>query len=322
MQRRGMTLMALVFTLFTWWQPVSAQDLAKPQTNDPGTTVYAPIKLQGRKLFEVAGYGQLTAIQRAARINRRLESLIARTQEVPPFSAKDLIHQDKETMITLGGEPMLSITDDDAQEALTTRDELALQWGEKLSAAVADARASQTNPLKGVGILIRNSSMDLVLSVLKWLPRLVGALILWIFFLFLSQLVRWVTKWATERPHLDSNMRQLIRAMSYYGTWIVGMVAILSTLGLDSGSIATGLGISGFVLGFAFKDILSHFFAGLMLLLGRQFHIGDQIVVKDFEGTVEKIELRALFLRTYDNRLEARSETAFSAALGIRRDFR
>ncbi len=35
----------------------------------------------------------------------------------------------------------------------------------------------------------------------------------------------------------------------------------------------------------------------------RQFHIGDQIVGKDFEGTVEKIELRALFLRTYDKRL-------------------
>src|SRR5581483_4225094 len=67
--------------------------------------------------------------------------------------------------------------------------------------------------------------------------------------------------------------------------------------------IAAGLGISGFVLGFAFKDILSHFFAGLMLLLGRQFHLGDQIVVKEFEGTVERIELRALYLRTYDNRL-------------------
>ena len=40
-----------------------------------------------------------------------------------------------------------------------------------------------------------------------------------------------------------------------------------------------------------------------MLLLGRQFHIGDQIVVKGYEGTVERIELRALYLRTYDNRL-------------------
>jgi hypothetical protein len=74
-------------------------------------------------------------------------------------------------------------------------------------------------------------------------------------------------------------------------------------MGLESGSIATAIGISGFVLGFAFKDILSHFLAGLMLLIGGKFRIGDQIVVREFEGTVERIELRALQLRTYDNRV-------------------
>ncbi|MBW3625740.1 MAG: mechanosensitive ion channel family protein, partial [Armatimonadetes bacterium] len=59
----------------------------------------------------------------------------------------------------------------------------------------------------------------------------------------------------------------------------------------------------GFVLGFAFKDILSHFLAGILLLAGRTFQIGDQIAVKEFEGTVEAISLRATNIRTYDNRL-------------------
>jgi small-conductance mechanosensitive channel len=40
-----------------------------------------------------------------------------------------------------------------------------------------------------------------------------------------------------------------------------------------------------------------------MLMIGRQFRIGDQIVVNQYEGTVERIELRAMHLRTYDNRL-------------------
>ena len=75
-----------------------------------------------------------------------------------------------------------------------------------------------------------------------------------------------------------------------------------ATKGTDT-SLAAAVGISGFVLGFAFKDILSHFLAGILLLVGGTFRIGDQIVVRDFEGTVERIELRALYLRTYDNRL-------------------
>ena len=40
-----------------------------------------------------------------------------------------------------------------------------------------------------------------------------------------------------------------------------------------------------------------------MLLAGRQFSIGGQIVVGEFEGTVESIDLRALRLRTFDNRI-------------------
>jgi small-conductance mechanosensitive channel len=106
-----------------------------------------------------------------------------------------------------------------------------------------------------------------------------------------------------ERARFDSNRRHLVRAVVYHGTWAIGLLAALSTLGLNSASMAATIGISGIVLGFGFKDILSHLFAGFMLLLGSQFHVGDQIVVKEFEGTVERIELRALYLRTYDNRL-------------------
>lgn len=269
----------------------------------PADTAYAPVRVEGRTLFEVMGSQGLTAAERADRINRRLNSLIDRAEPVRPFNTQDVVTRGGQTLITLGGDPILSVTDADAQDSLSTRQELALLWGGKMATAVADARASHANALKGAGILIRHSVSDLIASLLGWLPRLGGALLLFLVFWLLARLNRWAVKALASRTRFDSNTRQLLRALAFYGTWAVGLVAILSTLGLEGGSIATTLGVSGFVLGFAFKDILSHFFAGLMLLLGRQFHIGDQIVVKDFEGTVERIELRALYLRTYDNRL-------------------
>ncbi len=268
-----------------------------------GITSYAPVKVEGRKLFEVMGNSGLSAAERADKINRRLGNLIARNDPVRPFNRQDIVTQGTTTTVTLGGEPVMTVTDADAQDTLSTREEVALLWGAKMATAIADARATRSNPLTGAGILIRNSFTDLIRSALQWLPRLAGAIVLVLVFWMLAKVNRWVVKWVVSRTNFDSNLRQLLRALAFYGTWLVGLLAILSTLGLESGSIATTLGISGFVLGFAFKDILSHFFAGLMLLLGRQFHIGDQIVVKDNEGTVERIELRALYLRTYDNRL-------------------
>jgi len=281
-----------------------SQETAPPVSNgDNGVNGYSPVKVEGRKLFEIMGTRGLSAAERADKVNRRLGNLISRSEAVRPFNKQDIVTRDNETIITLGGEPIVSVTDADEQDTLSTRDELALLWGGKMANAIVDARASRSNPLKGAGILISNSFSDLLVSILQWLPRLGGAIVLAIVFWLLALFNRWAVKSVISRTRFDSNMLQLSRALAFYGTWAVGMIAILSTLGLEGGSIATTLGISGFVLGFAFKDILSHFFAGLMLLLGRQFHIGDQIVVKEFEGTVERIELRALYLRTYDHRL-------------------
>jgi small-conductance mechanosensitive channel len=62
------------------------------------------------------------------------------------------------------------------------------------------------------------------------------------------------------------------------------------------------LGISGVAIGFAFRDILQNFLAGILLLLTQPFHIGDQIVTRSFEGTVEDIQTRATTIMTYDGR--------------------
>ena len=48
--------------------------------------------------------------------------------------------------------------------------------------------------------------------------------------------------------------------------------------------------------------ILQNFLAGILILLTEPFRIGDQIVFKDFEGTVEDIQTRATMIRTYDGR--------------------
>ena len=62
------------------------------------------------------------------------------------------------------------------------------------------------------------------------------------------------------------------------------------------------LGIGSVAIGFAFRDILQNFLAGILILLTEPFKIGDQIIVGSYEGTVEDIQIRATMMRTYDNR--------------------
>ena len=68
------------------------------------------------------------------------------------------------------------------------------------------------------------------------------------------------------------------------------------------GQLVQLLGISGVAIGFAFRDILQNFLAGILILLTEPFRINDQIIFGDYEGTVEEINTRATYLKTYDGR--------------------
>jgi small conductance mechanosensitive channel len=68
------------------------------------------------------------------------------------------------------------------------------------------------------------------------------------------------------------------------------------------GSLIQLLGVSGVVIGFAFKDIFQNFLAGILLLITNAFDVGDEIVVDSFEGRIEDIQARATLITTYDRR--------------------
>jgi small-conductance mechanosensitive channel len=289
----------LFFCLLIGLGPAQGQTQPAPAAS----TEVAPITVEGRRLFDVGPTTGSTAAQRATRVNRRLQNLIEREADLPIFSPDNVKAVGGEQVIDLGDVSVLTITQRDAEDAGQEMRELALVQGAALSRAVREARASRKNVLSGAGILIANSLRGLVTSFLGWLPRVFAAGLLILVFWLIARAARSLTHNATNRFGLDPNLRALFLALSFYGVWIVGTLAILSALGFDSSSLVAAIGVSGFVIGFAFKDILSHFLAGILLLMGGKFRIGDQIVVREFEGTVERIELRAMELRTYDNRL-------------------
>ena len=71
-----------------------------------------------------------------------------------------------------------------------------------------------------------------------------------------------------------------------------GTVSALGTMGINVTALVAGLGLTGFALGFALKDVLSNFLAGVLILLYRPFELNDHIVVAGSEGIVTEIDLR------------------------------
>src|SRR5690606_22039946 len=114
--------------------------------------------------------------------------------------------------------------------------------------------------------------------------------------------VRALMKKVVRRLANDLTVENLVRQVSYYAVWVLGIIVAASAFGLEPSTLATGLGLTSLALGFALKDILSNFVSGLLILTLRPFQLGDQIIIGETEGSVERIELRATQIRTYDGR--------------------
>ncbi len=136
------------------------------------------------------------------------------------------------------------------------------------------------------------------------LPNLVLAIIVFAIFWFLARFLRGlVTRiWASRDQ--GQNVARVLGRLASGLIIFVGLLISLSVVfpTINAASLLSALGVGGVAVGFAFREILQNLLAGILILLTQPFHIGDQIVVGDAEGTVEDILVRATVLRTYDNR--------------------
>ncbi|MBD0310539.1 MAG: mechanosensitive ion channel family protein [Microcoleus sp. T1-bin1] len=136
------------------------------------------------------------------------------------------------------------------------------------------------------------------------LPNIVLALIVFAIFLFFGREIKRVVRRITRHHHQARNLGLVLGRLAQSAIVLVGLFISLSIVipTLKAGDLVQLLGISGVAIGFAFRDILQNFLAGILILLTEPFRIDDQIVFKNFEGTVENIETRATTIQTYDGR--------------------
>ena len=84
--------------------------------------------------------------------------------------------------------------------------------------------------------------------------------------------------------------------------WAFLLVVVLGQLGVDVGPIIAGLGVTGFILGFAFQESLGSLAAGLMIALNKPFKVGDFVSVAGLDGSITALDMMAVTLATGDNR--------------------
>jgi small-conductance mechanosensitive channel len=148
-------------------------------------------------------------------------------------------------------------------------------------------------------------AQSVVNGLIGALPSIALAVIVFGLFFLAARGIKTLAARVTEtRWHAHNNAGTAIGRLAQGLVVFVGLLVSLSVAlpTFKPGDVVQVLGISSVAIGFAFRDILQNFLAGLLLLVTQPFRIGDQIVASGYEGTVEEIQTRATFIRTYDGR--------------------
>jgi small-conductance mechanosensitive channel len=145
---------------------------------------------------------------------------------------------------------------------------------------------------------------EMVNSLIRLIPNIAVAVIVFILFYFVAQGIKALVSRLSRRYGRNRNLGLVLGRLAQ---WIVVLLGLLIALvvifpNFTPAQLIQLLGIGSVAIGFAFRDILQNFLAGILLLLTEPFRIGDQIIVNAFEGTVTDIQARATTIRTYDGR--------------------
>ncbi len=106
---------------------------------------------------------------------------------------------------------------------------------------------------------------------------------------------------SSSKIHLSQLLNRMIISVASNLVLILGVLIALSQIGISLGPLLAGLGIAGFVIGFALQDTLSNFASGLMILFYRPFDVGDVVEAGGVFGKVNNMSLVNTTFLTFDN---------------------
>ena len=100
---------------------------------------------------------------------------------------------------------------------------------------------------------------------------------------------------------MEEGLKDSITRISVYGLWMVGILISMRVMGISGTSFAVVFGALGIGLGFGLQNIFKDFVSGIILLFERPIQVGDIVEVDGIWGTVKEINVRATYVKSFDN---------------------
>ena len=151
---------------------------------------------------------------------------------------------------------------------------------------------------------MENVSMETIMGYVEsyGVPLLKAILIYLIGSWIIKKITKAVKKMMAKGSYDESLQKFLVNLVSW-ALKIFLIITVISTLGVETTSLAAVIAAAGLAVGLALQGSLSNFAGGVLLMIFKPYKIGDLIEAQDSLGVVKEIEIFTTKLVSPDNKL-------------------
>jgi small conductance mechanosensitive channel len=131
--------------------------------------------------------------------------------------------------------------------------------------------------------------------------NLIAALIIYFVGKFIIDKIIDITRKIMIKRDIEPSLRTFLDSLISIGLYSVLIVAIISILGIETSSLVALFASAGVAIGMALSGTLQNFAGGVMILLFKQYKVGDYIEAQGNSGTVRQIFIFHTIITTPDN---------------------
>ena len=128
--------------------------------------------------------------------------------------------------------------------------------------------------------------------VVSSLPKFVAGACFFLIFVIVGFIIKWCVCHKIKKKPEKKVLYNLIGKSLLLLFVLIGVIVGLGTAGVSTASLVTSLGLTGFAIGYAMKDILTNIMAGAIIISGDSVKVGDSLTVNNNTGTIIDINLR------------------------------
>ncbi|MCL1919635.1 MAG: mechanosensitive ion channel family protein [Kiritimatiellaeota bacterium] len=140
---------------------------------------------------------------------------------------------------------------------------------------------------------VKNSAQFFLDVLIACVIALVGA--------YLIRLLTFSTRKLLQKSHRVNELIEVfICSVVQKVAWGILLMLILQRLGINVAPLIAGVGVMGFIIGFACQESLANLAAGMMIALNQPFKVGDFVLAGEVQGSVTELNMMATTLLTPD----------------------